>query len=407
MFRKIFNLIIFLSLLSSLVLSVEVIPATIELDYVQGNVNNFSFQFSGISDKINLDVKGDLADYITLSNESGYFCGGVCDISGTITIPDLSNSYGDNIGLVYGSEYIEAFGAAIALPRIGGKIRVRVPYPDEYLSIEEIILQGYGDRFMLGEDIYYSFKVKNRGSVNLEGVVGTINLKNELTGFVPEPIISDFGNLYIGQEKLFTFYFNITPDFDIGYYSGNVSFNYGGENLAVSSIDSFLVGDQIVKADRLSSLILNSGEINTIDVDFINYWVSELNCYSSVKLIDGGDNVMSTTTTKTFSIMNTVHTEKVFLDLSLVSSGDYFMSFETYCDDVITNDLFNISVVVPEENEVTDSNTEILNEGPKINYLFYVVAIILIILSVFIFYVLRKRKNIHTDYEDEFEGDGW
>lgn len=321
---------------------------------------------------INIYVKGDLADYVTLSN--AYFLGGG-EFIVTVKLPAKIDKPGTHkiiIGAIEAKDEIDG-GTVGGIAAIQGRIDVLVPYPGKY-SESMFKINNINE----GEKATYEVETENLGSQDLD-VKTTIEIYKDnvseviLTKKLKEIIIRPKEISHV-IETIDTR--NLPP----------------GEYQAIATIDWGQI-DKINQTFRIGEFLV---EITDYDYQFEENKINEFN----------------------IKIQNKWNTkiDKVFATVSITDEGRFLNSFKTVSVDTKPWEVKNLTsyfdttgletkrytanIVLNYGEEVSSKLIAIyINESPKERYTKYIIIATIIALSIIVTFIylilkiIKLRKN--------------
>lgn len=314
-------------------------------------------------------VKGDLAEYVTLSETSfigsGYF-------TAKIKLPEKIEKPGSHFIYIGAIEDVNKEGdsAVAGVAAIQSLIEIVVPYPGKYIEAKFEVSD-----INEGENPEFFLEINNLGSENID-VRQKINIYGEnnsliLTREIPVQHIISKDSLEIIET--------IDGSFKAGSYDAILEINYGGNELMELN-DTFRVGHFSV--DILDySHIFEVGKINPFHISVGNVWNKKMeNVYAEVSITDQGSVIDKFKTPSINMEPWEVTNLTGFFDATNVSIGKYTANIKVFFEYESNHKLVAIYVV----------------EGEKDNIWLIAGAIaggfLLIVIIVFIYLILKIRK---------------
>lgn len=348
---------------------VGISPATYKEFFEPGLTKTYSFNSftSDTSRGVNTYVKGDLAEYVTLSED--YMVGGGV-FTATISLPDKIDKPGVHtifIGVVQAEEDIGGKVGGIAA--IQGRIDIIVPYPGRYAESTFVITN-----INEGEEAKYEITSQNLGTQNLK-VVSIIEVYKEnttekvLTEVFKESTIEPKETLIIRGDLA-------TKDFKPGDYFAIATIDWG-RNDTINK--TFRVGEFTIEIEDYDYQF-EQGKINPFNILIQNKWNAPIpEVYASVSITDNGVMMASF---KTVSVDTSSWERKNitgYFDTSPLEIKRYIARIELNYGDQATSKLVAIYI----------------NPSPRATYVKYTIMaslIAIITISAFIYLILKIRR---------------
>ncbi|MFH1521365.1 MAG: hypothetical protein ABIF18_00230 [archaeon] len=335
-----------------------------------GLEKNFTFNaFNTKADEgVNIYVKGDLADYVTLSNV--YFLGNG-EFTVSLKLPEKIDTPGTHkiiIGAIEAKSETEE-GVIGGIAAIQGRIDILVPYPGKY-SESTFTISDINE----GEEATYEIETENLGSQDLE-VKTTIEIykdnmsENVLTKRLKEKIIrpKEISNII---ETIDTR--NLPP----------------GEYQALATIDWGKI-DKVNQTFRIGEFLV---EVIDYDYQFEENKINEFNIKIQNKWNMKIDQVFAT-----LSITDEGRLLRSFKTVSVDTSPWEVKNLTSYFDTTgLEIKRYTANIILNYGEEVSSKLIAIyIKESPKNKYTKYIiiaVIVALIIIATFIYLILRIRK---------------
>lgn len=257
------------------VYAIGITPARTTINFESGihKVVNFSVLNSEHKDmSVSFSVRGNLAQYITLSQEVADFSSSESSKSFiyTIDLPDSFDNPGRYEGEIVVMEYSRnvresgtLVGAELAVIT---QVYVYVPYPDEYLETELKIVSSEQ-----GSNVLFLVPVTNRGKADVGNVKAVIDLyspsgeKVATTETLSEPLRK------LERKELSATWLADVPS---GTYTANATISYSGKKIMLSK--EFDVGEVLLEIKEVVVDNFQLGEIAKFDMLIQNRWSHEV-----------------------------------------------------------------------------------------------------------------------------------
>lgn len=322
---------------------------------------------------VNLYVKGDLAEYVELSET--YLQGGGT-VTATVSLPEKIERPGTHIiyiGAIEGTKDVDSTLGGIAA--VQGRIDIIVPYPGKYTeSTFEI------SNINEGEDAAYSIEVNNLGteSVRIRSKIEIFKSNTKellLTKNIPEETPKT-------KEVFTSSGYLDTRDFSPGDYDAFATIDWEeGETIHNKTlrVGEFLV--DIIDYDYQ----FEQGKINPFNIKIQNKWNSKIEEVSaSVSITDNGvvvgDFKTVSVDTNPWEIKNiTGH-----FDTSNLETKRYIAKIDLSYEEETTSKLVAIYINPP----VTETYA---------TYIMMAIAIVLLVIIMFIYLIWKIKKLEHKN----------
>ncbi len=335
-----------------------------------------NFTFNAFNTKaeegVNIYVKGDLADYVTLSN--AYFLGGG-EFIVTIKLPTKIEKPGTHeiiIGAIEAKSEIE--GATLGgIAAIQGRIDILVPYPGKY-SESTFTINNINE----GESATYEIETENLGSQYLD-IKTTIEVyKNNMSEKV---LTKKLKEINLKPKEIFSVIETIdTRNLPPGDYQALAIIDWG----QIDKINqTFRIGEFLVEIIDYDYQF-EENKINEFNIEIQNKWNTKI--------------------------------DKIFATVSITDEGRFLNSFKTVSVDTAPWETKNLTsyfdttgletkrytanIVLNYGEEISSKLIAIyINESPKERYAKYIIIATIIALSIiatFIYLILKiikLRKN--------------
>lgn len=280
-------LITFLIILTALTHagSVGISPAFFKVDFEPYLEKNFTFNVynSDQEDHIGIYVKGDLAEYVNISNN---FFQGKGQFTAILKLPDKIEIPGKHrilIGAVEAKNVTEA-GRVGGLAAVQAPIDVFVPYPGKYIE-SEFNIHDINEK----EKTEFEINIDNLGTedVVINAVLDIYSENENGKKLITKEIEDMFLN---SKETTRIKDFLETEDFEPGSYYAELKIDFGRE-LVLN--DTFKVGQFLVDIEDYDYQF-EVGKINEFNIMVKNLWNTPVSpIYADVTITDQGK-VMAT-----------------------------------------------------------------------------------------------------------------
>lgn len=368
------RLIIFLTLITLFIQlisagGVGISPATYKEFFEPNLTKTFSFH-SFTSDPtrgVNTYVKGDLAEYVNLSED--YMLGGG-RFTATIALPDKIKKPGVHtilIGVIEAEEDIDATVGSIAA--IQGRIDIMVPYPGRYAESTFAITD-----INEGEEARYEITSENLGSYDLK-VNSIIEIyKNNMT----EKLLTETLKESTLKPKETLTIRDILPTRNLppGEYQVQAIIDWGEKDIFNQT---FRVGEFTVDIIDYDYQFIQ-GKINPFNIQIQNKWNTKIpEVFASVSITDNGKVVGSFKTISTDTSPWEIKNITGYFDTTLLESKRYTAKIVLSYGDETTSKLVAIYINPPATKTYA-------------TYIATAIIITLLIIASFIYLIWKVRK---------------
>lgn len=395
-FNIIFILMIFLFTTQS-VFAIGVVPASKE--YLLDN-NKITYSIRLVNDEFSdktyeLEVAGDLAQYITLNTEKISFNKNekYKEFIVNVDIPESLD--------VLGGEYVNritikesATQATNIAAKVGvvSKLTLVSPYKDASLKSNFIT-----PNFIKDQQNSFSLEVKNEGIKDAKNCRGLLSIQSntntELDLLIHEPV-----DIKPGYTQRYLFPWKATLN-NGDYYAKATVICDGLESIEENK---FNIGSPSIKVLKLVSDNFKLGQINKFDLILESEWNSAINnVYADISLTKDKSILQNAKTpTSNFEKLDT-QTFPLFIDTTKVEPGTYEFMITIHYLEKETIELFNLLMTTEgvkissiTGNVIGNSipqKTE-LKESGEVNLLTLLI-IVVVLVNGFLFYMLIKKKK--------------
>lgn len=317
---------------------------------------------------INIYVKGDLADYVTLSN--AYFLGGG-EFMVTVKLPAKIDKPGTHkiiIGAIEAKDEVEG-GMVGGIAAIQGRIDILVPYPGKY-SESTFTISNINE----GEAATYEIETENLGSQDLD-VKTTIEIYKD--NMSEKILTKKLKEINLKPKEISKIIETIdTRNLPPGEYHALAIINWG----QIDKINqTFKIGEFLVEIIDYDYQF-EENKINEFNIEIQNKWNTKI--------------------------------DQVFATLSITDEGKLLRNFKTVSVDTNPWEVKNLTsyfdttgleikrytanIVLNYGEEVSSKLIAIyIKESPKERYIKYIIIatiVALIIIATFIYLILKIRR---------------
>lgn len=350
--------------------SIGISPNGYDVNFEPGLEQNFSFSAASADPdrSIGIYIKGDLAEYVSLSKSSLIGSGSFVV---SISLPDEIEKPGKHRILVGVIEQAEEQNATIgSVAAVQAYIDVHVPYPGKYAEAEFSVSD-----INEGESAPYKLLIKNLGTddFNVAPVIEFYSDEEKVkTFFLENSLIKS------KESKTFEGFFN-TSDLKSGLYSVVAKMDYGGQPLEIEK--EFRVGTLFVNITDYSSKFV-PGRINKFDIEIESLWNLEIeNVYSEVSVTGEGD-ILDSFRTPSVNLKPWEKTNLTgFFDAENVTEGKYKAAITVYYGNSSNYKLVAIRVREPFE----------------LNWLYVTAGIVLLVFIAIVIYLVIKIRRLRKN----------
>jgi len=409
---------IMLILLSSNVLSLGIAPSRKVINYEPGaeiNLKAAIINNEGHDMKVLLMPKGDLSEYIKLSNSVVHLNSGQeeLNIDYTIEIPEdvqlppgenmirlamveLPDELKDQVVVVDGevmtlSDESPTISATTAVIQ---QIVLNVPYPESYAQGK---LYVTGDK--VGEPVTFSISLFNRGQkpLDLKGYVIIKGPTNE------EIIRLDAGDAHLAAmaESRFVAVWEGTGN--PGEYIAEAYVTYDSKSFVVSQ--KFTLGQPLISIESLNVKAFRLGTIAKFDVGVLSRWNRMIkDVEGEMRVLDKQGGVVSSfETTRVDLPPHGLSTIAGYWDTEGISIGEYDVNVMLTYEGRTSQKLFETVVSIDEINvkEPVSTVGKVLDaKGKGSQYsLLIILVLVLVVLNLLIFVYFRKLKGMLVGFK--------
>ncbi|MFP4118547.1 MAG: hypothetical protein ACLFTH_00670 [Candidatus Woesearchaeota archaeon] len=274
-----------LVLASSQTGAIGVSPAVQTVEYVENETVAIELLVTGLSNDVELSASGALSDFITFSDDVVEYSGSKATIDINITFPpyDQIDIFGEQKSYIRIRELPEGNSGLSATTAVNPTVKVYIPNPGLYAEIEELSVPTINE----GEDTYYSFKIKNRGTDNFSGQEAVLKVTDMSGQTVDTFTITDVA---ASPDGFFEAEGEIpSSSYEPGKYTAEVVFDLDPDRSPFVSSTSFFVGTTDVVLVNYTDTV-TADSINKVDLELQSLWGSPLEgIRASVDGLDGGE----------------------------------------------------------------------------------------------------------------------
>ncbi|MEM4331106.1 MAG: hypothetical protein QW273_03820 [Candidatus Pacearchaeota archaeon] len=348
-----------------------VTPSSYEIDFKPNHRQSFLFNyFFSPESKAELEVKGDLSQYVTLNKK--ILENGRGEVIALLELPEKIETPGVHNIVIYAKELPpEESGISVSFS-VGGVIKVKVPYPGKYAEGSLSIPNANA-----GDLIKADLEISSKGEEDIN--VHPVMKISPLGGEPLETI--DFGIEKVESTKTKKFSKVLkTEGYLPGDYNASVFVEYGGEKpLLISSI--FRLGHLFVNITNYTNE-LEREKINRFVIEVESFWNLPIeNLYGEVSIL----NYTERFRTPSISLdpwKKTIIT--TFIDTTNIKEDTFYANITLFYHNTTTSRIVELRF----KNE---KNTGVV---------YFLIGILLTILLIF-FLVYLKRKKSKKDVEEK------
>ncbi len=395
-FKVLLVLLLFLVIMTN-VDALGVTPARKIVD-VEDYGLDFSSQFTVVNEKstamkVSIDIDGTLSEYVTLDKVLLEFKEGEKEkvVNYNIKLPSDVGEPGSNdinfivTELPVGEDKGIFVGARISLIT---SLRVRVPYPGEFIESEVDISSGDSEG-----NIMFTIYAHNLGSQNIDNARATVEVLGP-TNEVVQIFETSSENIETGKRKELIAIWNakVNP----GKYYANIVVVYDGKKVELGK--EFNVGEAKLEVRDIIVDDFKLGDIAKFEIMLRNLWNEALDdVYAEMQIYDLDGNLIGTFKTPLENLdAREDGTLLGYWDTGGVDVGEYKAKLVVYYPggsferDVET-------VISPKGIRATVRSTgraiALSGVSYKFNSVFMIGLFILILINIFWFVYFGKRKN--------------
>ncbi|MBI2573766.1 hypothetical protein HYV86_07920 [Candidatus Woesearchaeota archaeon] len=400
-------LFVFLLFLIPSVLSIRLMPPSLELPYEPGTVHKISFSVNDLKNNgVEIGTGGDFSRSIVALTDPTT-CKDSCNLEFEVTIPEFpADAPGKKESYI---TFREVPPSSYGLPAVSavGQIRVPItvyaPYPTKFVLVE-VGTRDNKRRFQLGEKVFFVTQVSSYGKETIETVKGNMEIRSEKGDLVTTvPLTTQSQLEYSSTANLYAEW-QTADTLSRGTYFYNAVVDYDGNTASHSR--ALELGDQIVEVRKIDPDQLVSGSINKVDVVLYNSWSSNLVTSVQATITSPQEEVVATTTSSTIEVpTGDIARVPLFLDLETVSPGEYNLKLTTLFGEgrTYTQD-FKLKVNEKPIASVNKSPQQGLpNEQENSLLVPLILGIVIVVaLGLLILLLVKKHKNGPSRPKDEF-----
>lgn len=352
--------------------SASVSPAIYEVNFEPNYEGDFVFNYEfSETFSLNVSVKSDLEDYVTLDRD--FFEG-----SGTVNVhlklpAQISEPGTHRIEVIASPDTSKAgrTGTVGIVPAIGGVIKVYVPYPGKYAETEFQIKDSNE-----GGETPFSLKIYSKGSeaINTNSRIEIFDLQNKSVD------VFELGEDLV-EPTDFTVIDSVidTSAYKAGDYRAVATVKY--ENGEQKSEDDFKIGELFVEIIGFTQTV-EKGRINPFFVEVASRWNDPIeNVYGEV-FIEGRD-IQFLTPSLTLQGWQTGTLQGYFDTSSIEEETEQVQAkIVVHYEEKVSEKLVDVQLVKPEKGKF------------EINYLLVALIGVIILLVVFFAWFYFKIKKL-------------
>ena len=348
---------------------VGITPVHYKEFFEPGLQKTFTFQSFNTdpTEGVQIYIKGDLSEYVTLSET--YFVGsGKFTVS--INLPQKIDKPGTHQIIVGAIEATKEGGAMIGgIAAIQGTIDIIVPYPGKYAEATFEI-----NDINEGEEASYELEIQNLGTKEIS-LKSTIEIYKETK--TNNFLTRNLDRTALGSKKTLTTIETLrTQNLPPGEYQATATIDYGS---IIEINKTFRIGEFLVEVVDYDYLF-EQGKINQFNVKIKNKWNTQINeVFARVAITDEGKLITDFKTVSTSSSPWETKNLTGYFDATNLEAKRYIAN-----------------ILLSYDNETTSKLVAIYVNKPtgKINYLLYSTIIGGIIATIILIYLLTKIKQL-------------
>jgi len=354
--------------------AIGISPAKFQIYFEPNLEKNFTFKASNSdAERVNeIYVRGDLAEYVTLSKDSFR---GFEAFTATLKLPEKIDVPGKHRILIGVRELDngDVVGGIGGLAAVQAPIDVLVPYPGRYVEADFHV-----NNVNKGENADFTLKVHNLGT---ESVI----FRPKIEVYEGEKLIETvfFKSDAVNSKELIIIEGEInSSDYKSGFYKILVTIDYGE---IIKLDDQFRVGELFVNITDYSHRF-KAGQVNDFWMEIESLWNHRMRkVYGEITITDEGETISEIRP----GFVDLDHFEKKnltsFFDAKEVREGKYIANLKVYYEGESNHRLVNIYV----EGEPKSHLWTII--GGTATFFIIIIFIIIIYLVV----LIRKLKKVN------------
>ena len=316
----IFSLLFFLLAIDS-VNAIGIGPPRINIDFIPGLEQTIEYTiFNNLdsSSRVDMYVKGDLSDYISLDKTSLTIGpNGKGDITATLKLPqqiDIPGNHEIKIGAI-ASPSNTPQGTVGAKAAVESQLNIFVPYQGEFLVayIEATSVET-------GETADFTIHLSNKGLENISSTTASIDIyfKDQLIATV----YTESKKLDSGTEDILSAKWP-TAGASAGTYKAVAKLSYDNNTKEIET--DFNVGSPLAEIMNITINKFSHGEIAKITVNAKSYWNKPLeNVYATIDIFDNENKTIGSIKSSPGNIDSLSESQfELFWDTKNIEIGDY------------------------------------------------------------------------------------
>ena len=269
--------------------ALRVSPAVKKYNFVPGLEKTITYTTSGGGDKeLELYVKGDLAEYVTLNKNE--LVGGGGTFTATLKLPEELEKPGKNVILVGVKEKVDeelvdaTIGTSIIIQVV---IVINVPYPGRYL---EVNLKSHNVN--VGEPVNFDLEINSKGKEDVN-ITPKIDITSE--GKTIETLY--FKNRVIQSQEYAKLRKTLdTIDYNPGKYTAVAVVDYG---IVARAESEFRIGELVVNMVNYTRQIIIKG-IKKFEIEVESGWNNNIDgVYAEVFILNDSETLIDFKTSST------------------------------------------------------------------------------------------------------------
>ena len=392
--KKIIILFAMVFVLMSLVSAIGITPGRTTINFEPGLSKEVSFSVLNSADKdmtIVFAVKGDLAEYITLSETQTQFSSSEVSKSFTysINLPESIGAPGlhkTEIVALEIQEGIKDGGTFVgAVVGVITQLHVYVPYPNKYLEAEVNVVESQGKTLFL-------VPVTNRGKLDIVNAKATIDIYTGADEKIDTIETNTEGVLSLERKELVAEWDSVVNP---GRYKAIVSVRYDNEVTTVWK--EFNLGEMFLEILEVVVRDFELGEIAKFNALIENKWSSNLQeIYLNILVYNHEGEIMADFKSPTYDVDALSKSEVVaYWDTGGVHEGTYDGKLILKYGEKSTERNIQMKITDDSIEVIGLTGHVVVKKGGlfNMNNILIILVVILILANIFWFVVIKRMKR--------------
>lgn len=392
--KKIIMLFAMVFVLMSLVSAIGITPGRTTINFEPGLSKEVSFSVLNSADKdmtIVFAVKGDLAEYITLSETQTQFSSSEVSKSFTysINLPESIGAPGlhkTEIVALEIQEGIKDGGTFVgAVVGVITQLHVYVPYPNKYLEAEVNVVESQGKTLFL-------VPVTNRGKLDIVNAKATIDIYTGADEKIDTIETNTEGVLSLERKELVAEWDSVVNP---GRYKAIVSVRYDNEVTTVWK--EFNLGEMFLEILEVVVRDFELGEIAKFNALIENKWSSNLQeIYLNILVYNHEGEIMADFKSPTYDVDALSKSEVVaYWDTGGVHEGTYDGKLILKYGEKSTERNIQMKITDDSIEVIGLTGHVVVKKGGlfNMNNILIILVVILILANIFWFVVIKRMKR--------------